>query len=63
MAPERGSQWDAMALKLRGTFSNNTRVRPLLEGAVQAAGLEILGVTDVTPQAHNGVRQRKRRRV
>ena len=31
--------------------------------SLQAAGLEILGVRDVTPQAHNGVRQRKRRRV
>src|SRR6266567_1659686 len=31
--------------------------------ALQAAGLEILGVKDVTPQAHNGVRPRKRRRV
>ena len=31
--------------------------------SLQAAGLEILGVKDVTPQAHNGVRQRKRRRV
>ena len=31
--------------------------------SLQAAGLEILGVTDVTPQAHNGVRPRKRRRV
>ena len=30
---------------------------------LQAAGLEILGVKDVTPQAHNGVRPRKRRRV
>src|ERR1044072_8533870 len=29
----------------------------------QAAGLEILSVKDVTPQAHNGVRPRKRRRV
>ena len=27
------------------------------------SGLEILGVKDVTPQAHNGVRPRKRRRV
>ena len=25
--------------------------------------LEILGVKDVSPQAHNGVRQKKRRRV
>src|SRR5918992_37064 len=31
--------------------------------ALQTAGLEILGVKDVTPQAHNGVRPRKRRRV
>ena len=31
--------------------------------SLQAAGLEMLGVKDVTPQAHNGVRQRKRRRV
>jgi small subunit ribosomal protein S11 len=27
------------------------------------AGLEILGVRDVSPQAHNGVRPKKRRRV
>src|SRR3989442_6032046 len=31
--------------------------------SLQAAGLEILRVNDVTPQAHNGVRPRKRRRV
>ena len=31
--------------------------------SLQAAGLEIIGVRDVTPQAHNGVRPRKRRRV
>jgi small subunit ribosomal protein S11 len=31
--------------------------------ALQAAGLEIVSVKDVTPQAHNGVRARKRRRV
>ena len=31
--------------------------------SLQAAGLEVLGVKDVTPQAHNGVRPRKRRRV
>ena len=31
--------------------------------SLQTAGLEILGVKDVTPQAHNGVRPRKRRRV
>ena len=31
--------------------------------SLQAAGLEVLGVRDVSPQAHNGVRPRKRRRV
>src|SRR5687767_14245971 len=31
--------------------------------ALQAAGLEITGIRDVTPQAHNGCRPRKRRRV
>ena len=31
--------------------------------SLQAAGLEIVGVRDVTPQAHNGCRPRKRRRV
>ena len=31
--------------------------------SLQAAGLEILGVKDVTPQAHNGSRPPKRRRV
>jgi small subunit ribosomal protein S11 len=31
--------------------------------SLQAAGLEVTQVKDVTPQAHNGVRPRKRRRV
>ncbi|MDX6667301.1 MAG: small subunit ribosomal protein [Solirubrobacteraceae bacterium] len=31
--------------------------------SLQAAGLEVTTVTDVTPQAHNGCRPRKRRRV
>ena len=31
--------------------------------SLQGAGLEILGVRDVSPQAHNGVRPKKRRRV
>jgi small subunit ribosomal protein S11 len=44
---------------VKGTGSGReTAIRSL-----QAAGLEILGVRDVTPQAHNGVRQKKRRRV
>jgi small subunit ribosomal protein S11 len=31
--------------------------------SLQAAGLEVVSVKDVTPQAHNGCRPRKRRRV
>ena len=31
--------------------------------ALQAAGLQVTTVKDVTPQAHNGCRPRKRRRV
>jgi len=31
--------------------------------SLQAAGLEVLGVRDVTPVPHNGCRPRKRRRV
>jgi small subunit ribosomal protein S11 len=31
--------------------------------SLQAAGLEITSIRDVTPQAHNGCRPRKRRRV
>jgi small subunit ribosomal protein S11 len=31
--------------------------------SLQAAGLEVTIVRDVTPQAHNGCRPRKRRRV
>ncbi len=31
--------------------------------SLQAAGLEITGVKDKSPHAHNGVRQKKRRRV
>jgi small subunit ribosomal protein S11 len=31
--------------------------------SLQAAGLEVTAVRDITPQAHNGCRPRKRRRV
>mgnify|MGYP003362981885 FL=1 len=31
--------------------------------SLQSAGLEVCSITDVTPQAHNGVRHPKRRRV
>ena len=54
---EHGLQKVAVFVKGPGS-GRETAIRSL-----QAAGLEILGVVDVTPQAHNGVRQRKRRRV
>jgi small subunit ribosomal protein S11 len=31
--------------------------------SLKSAGLEVIGVKDVTPVPHNGVRQKKRRRV
>ena len=31
--------------------------------SIMSAGIEVSGIKDVTPAAHNGVRPRKRRRV
>ena len=56
-AMEHGLQKVEVFVKGPGS-GRETAIRSL-----QAAGLEILGVKDVTPQAHNGVRQKKRRRV
>ena len=56
-AQEHGLQKVDVFVKGPGS-GRETAIRSL-----QAAGLEILGVRDVTPQAHNGVRPRKRRRV
>jgi small subunit ribosomal protein S11 len=51
--------WESAEVFVKGPGSGReTAIRSL-----QAAGLEILSVKDVTPQAHNGVRPRKRRRV
>ena len=48
-----------LEVEVRGPGSGReTAIRSL-----QAAGLEVTGVKDVTPQAHNGCRPRKRRRV
>jgi small subunit ribosomal protein S11 len=50
---------EGQKLFLKGERSGReTAIRSL-----QAAGLEVTGVKDVTPQAHNGCRPRKRRRV
>lgn len=44
---------------IKGTGSGReTAVR-----TIQAAGIEVIGVTDVTPVPHNGCRPKKRRRV
>ncbi len=67
------AQVTADAAAKKGMEQGLQKVEVLAKGAgsgretairsLQAAGLEILGVKDVTPQAHNGVRLRKRRRV
>src|SRR6476646_8027333 len=54
---EHGLQKGEVFVKGPGS-GRDTAVRSL-----QAAGLEVISVKDVTPQAHNGCRPRKRRRV
>src|SRR3982750_555590 len=54
---EQGMQKVEVSVKGPGS-GRETAIRSL-----QAAGLEVTGVKDVTPQAHNGCRPRKRRRV
>src|ERR687885_612838 len=44
-------------------FKGSRKGRETAIRSLQAAGLEVTGVKDVTPQAHNGCRPRKRRRV
>src|SRR5439155_261637 len=69
----RGLPVTADACARKGTEHGLQKVEVFVKGAgarreteirsLQAAGLELLGVKDVTPQAHNGVRPKKRRRV
>jgi small subunit ribosomal protein S11 len=54
---EQGLQKVEVFVKGAGS-GKETAIRSLT-----AAGLEVTGVRDVTPQAHNGCRPRKRRRV
>ena len=54
---EQGLQKVEVFVKGPGS-GRETAVRSL-----QAAGLEVVSVRDVTPQAHNGCRPKKRRRV
>ena len=42
---------------------DTTATRETAIRALQASGLEILGIMDSTPVPHNGCRPRKRRRV
>ena len=56
-AQEHGLQRVDVFVKGPGS-GRETAIRSLA-----AAGLEILGIQDVTPVPHNGVRPRKRRRV
>src|SRR5205809_3411128 len=67
------AQVTADAAARKGMEHGLQRVEVLAKGAgsgrdtairsLQAAGLQITTVKDVTPQAHNGVRPKKRRRV
>ena len=54
---EHGLERDEVHAKGAGS-GRDTAIRSL-----QAAGLQVTTVKDVTPQAHNGCRPRKRRRV
>ena len=56
-AMEHGLKKVAVYVKGPGS-GRETAIRSL-----QSAGLEVGSITDVTPQAHNGVRPPKRRRV
>ena len=55
--------WSTASRRSRSSSRDRAPGRETAIRSLQAAGLEILGVKDVTPQAHNGVRQKKRRRV
>ena len=67
------AQVTADAAARKGMEHGMEKVEVLAKGAgsgretairsLQAAGLEVTGIRDVTPQAHNGCRPRKRRRV
>ena len=62
-----------LAAKKAIEIANMERIHVMVKGpgsgretairAIQAAGLEVLSIKDVTPIPHNGCRPRKRRRV
>ena len=67
------SSGDRRRRRAQGHRAGSSKVEVFVKGpgsgretairSLQAAGLEVTGVKDVTPQAHNGCRPRKRRRV
>ena len=59
----RARAWSTASRRSRSSSKGPGSGRETAIRSLQAAGLEILSVKDVTPQAHNGVRPRKRRRV
>ena len=68
-AAQRAAQFAANAAKKHGVVEVEVRVKGPGSGresaitALQAAGLRIQSIEDVTPLPHNGCRPRKRRRV
>jgi small subunit ribosomal protein S11 len=68
-AAQRAAQYVANAAKKHGVLEVEVRVKGPGSGresaitALQAAGLRIQSIEDVTPIPHNGCRPRKKRRV
>ncbi|MCH2365608.1 MAG: 30S ribosomal protein S11 [Planctomycetes bacterium] len=68
-AAQRAAEQCAVAVKTLGMIEGDLRVRGPGAGresairAIQAAGLDIKMIQDVTPLPHNGCRPKKRRRV
>lgn len=68
-AAQRAAQYAANEAKRHGVMEIEVRVKGPGSGresaitALQAAGLKIQSIEDVTPLPHNGCRPRKRRRV
>ncbi|MDX2198311.1 MAG: 30S ribosomal protein S11 [Phycisphaerae bacterium] len=68
-AAQRAAQWCAQEARKHGVVELEVRVKGPGAGresaitALQAAGLRIQSIEDVTPLPHNGCRPRKKRRV
>ncbi len=68
-AAQRAAQWAANEARKHGVLEVEVRVKGPGAGresaitALQAAGMRIQSIEDITPLPHNGCRPRKRRRV